>query len=83
VLSWTHRGQPIYLVPQDVDLTPRILTSGIWELPVEQVMLRFARAGDTVSSAPTRFSTAAGRRSALVIVILPGRDAGGLQQEAG
>jgi FkbM family methyltransferase len=48
VLCWTHRGQPLYVVPQDVDLTPRILANGAWELHVEQVMLRFARAGDTV-----------------------------------
>jgi FkbM family methyltransferase len=48
VLCWTHRGQPIYLVPQDVDLTPRILRDGAWEMHVEETMLRFARPGDTV-----------------------------------
>src|SRR5437588_2112477 len=31
VLCWTHRGRRIYLVPQDIDLTPRILLSGDWE----------------------------------------------------
>jgi len=48
VFCWTHRGQPLYVVPQDVDLTPRILANGAWELHVEQVMLRFVRPGDTV-----------------------------------
>jgi len=48
VLCWTHRGQRIYLVPQDVDLTPRILLNGTWELQIEETMLRFVRPGDTV-----------------------------------
>jgi FkbM family methyltransferase len=48
VLCWTHRGQRIYVVPQDVDLTPRILLNGTWEMHVEETMLRFVRPGDTV-----------------------------------
>ena len=48
VLCWTHRDQPIYLAPQDVDLTPRILRDGAWEMHVEKTMLHFARPGDTV-----------------------------------
>jgi FkbM family methyltransferase len=48
VLCWTHHGQRIYLVPQDMDLTPRILFSGDWENHVEQTMLRLLRPGATV-----------------------------------
>src|SRR5579863_6919653 len=31
VLAWTHWGQRIYLLPDDLDLTPRILLDGTWE----------------------------------------------------
>jgi FkbM family methyltransferase len=45
VLAWTHRGQRIYLVPQDVDLTPHIMLTGTWETHVEATLLRLARPG--------------------------------------
>ena len=48
VLCWTHRGQRLYVVPQDVDITPRVLLDGTWELHVEATMLRFMRPGYTV-----------------------------------
>lgn len=48
VLAWTRRGQRIYLVPQDVDMTPHILLHGTWEAHVEQTLLRFARPGSVV-----------------------------------
>jgi FkbM family methyltransferase len=48
VLAWTHRGQRIYLVPQDVDLTPHIMRDGAWENHVEQTLLRFVRPGHAV-----------------------------------
>src|SRR5205085_1253858 len=38
VLASTHRGSPIYDVPQDVDLTPLILLHGRWEPHIEQTL---------------------------------------------
>ncbi|MGE5271382.1 MAG: FkbM family methyltransferase [Thiohalocapsa sp.] len=48
VLCWTHHGMRLYLLPQDIDLTPRILASGDWENHVEQTMRRLLRPGNTV-----------------------------------
>lgn len=48
VLTETHRGQKIYVVPTDVDLTPHILTQGIWEVHVETMLLRLVRPGQHV-----------------------------------
>jgi FkbM family methyltransferase len=48
VLTLTHRGQAIYLVPLDLSLTPAILLSGTYEPHVEEVVARSIRPGDTV-----------------------------------
>src|SRR5260370_42107564 len=45
VLCWTHRSQRIYLVPHEVDLTPRIVLHGSWELLIEERMLRVVAPG--------------------------------------
>lgn len=45
VLSYTHAGARIYLVPDDIDLTPHILESGIWEMHVELAVRRVLRPG--------------------------------------
>lgn len=47
VLTSTHRGDAIYLVPLDLDLTPGILRCGEWEPHVEATILRSLRPGDT------------------------------------
>jgi FkbM family methyltransferase len=48
VLTVTHRGNFIYLIPLDVDLTPSILLHGTWEAHVEQTIVAALRPGDTV-----------------------------------
>jgi FkbM family methyltransferase len=48
VLSSTHRGEVIYLVPLDLDLTPGILRYGRWEPHIEQTIVASLRPGDTV-----------------------------------
>jgi FkbM family methyltransferase len=48
VLTSTHRGDAIYLVPLDIDLTPGILRYGKWEPHVEQTIVASLRPGDTV-----------------------------------
>jgi len=47
VFAVTHRGHVIYLLPSDLDLTPRILLNGNWEPHVEQTLASFLRPGDT------------------------------------
>jgi FkbM family methyltransferase len=47
VLTSTHRGDALYVVPQDLDLTPAIIRSGEWEPHVERVIIRLLRPGDT------------------------------------
>jgi hypothetical protein len=48
VLTHTHRNEPIYLVPRDLDLTPPILLHGSYETHVERVLVAALRPGDTV-----------------------------------
>jgi FkbM family methyltransferase len=48
VMAMTHRGEVIYLVPGDLDLTPAILKSGRYEVHVEQAILSCLQSGDTV-----------------------------------
>jgi FkbM family methyltransferase len=48
VLSFTHRGDAIYLIPSDLDLTPEIIQHGQWEPHVEQTIVGLLRRGDTV-----------------------------------
>ena len=48
VLTHTHRNEPIYLVPRDLDLTPSILLHGSYETHVERVLAAALRPGDTV-----------------------------------
>lgn len=48
ILSTTHRGDVIYLIPSDLDLTPEILLRGGWEPHVEETIVRSLRSGDTV-----------------------------------
>jgi FkbM family methyltransferase len=47
VLTSTHRGDALYLVPQDLDLTPAIIRSGEWEPHVERAIIRLLGPGDT------------------------------------
>jgi FkbM family methyltransferase len=46
VLGFTHRNEPIYLVPADLDLTPPILFHGTFEPHVERVIAGTVRPGD-------------------------------------
>jgi FkbM family methyltransferase len=46
VLTHTHAGDRIYLVPGDVDLTPSIMIHGRYETDVEQAIRRVVRDGD-------------------------------------
>jgi FkbM family methyltransferase len=46
VLTSTHRGDGIYLVPLDLDLTPSIIRNGEWEAHVERAITRALRPGD-------------------------------------
>ncbi len=46
VLSYTHRGEPIFLVPTDIDLTPGIIRHGAFEPHVEKVISRLVQTGD-------------------------------------
>ena len=48
VLTHTHRNEPIYLVPLDLDLTPSILLHGSYETHIERVIAAVLRPGDTV-----------------------------------
>lgn len=48
VMAKTHRGEVIYLVPQDLDLTPAILRTGRYEIHVEQAILSCLRPGNTI-----------------------------------
>jgi FkbM family methyltransferase len=48
VLSFTHRGNIIYLIPTDLDLTPPILLHGTYEPHVEKAVVESLRPGDTV-----------------------------------
>jgi FkbM family methyltransferase len=38
VLGYTHRGEPIYLVPNDLDVTPKIIFNGLFEPHVERIV---------------------------------------------
>jgi FkbM family methyltransferase len=46
VLTSTHRGHSIYLIPLDLDLTPGIIRSGEWEAHVERQIVSLIRPGD-------------------------------------
>jgi len=46
VMAFTHRGETIYLVPNDLDLTPHILEHGMHEPGVERLIIRSLKAGD-------------------------------------
>jgi FkbM family methyltransferase len=46
VLTSNHRGDAIYLVPLDLDLTPSIIRNGEWEAHVEHAITRALRPGD-------------------------------------
>jgi len=48
VLASTHRGQYIYLLPSDLDLTPSILLRGQFEMHVERALTGLIRPGDKV-----------------------------------
>ena len=48
VLTHTHRNEPIYIVPRDLDLTPSILLHGSYETHVERVLAAALRPGDSV-----------------------------------
>lgn len=48
VLAVTHRGNAIYLIPWDVDLTPSILVHDQWELHVEKTIVGSLHPGSTV-----------------------------------
>jgi len=48
VLAVTHRGNPIYLIPLDVDLTPSIVVHGQWESHVERTIFGSLQPGNTV-----------------------------------
>jgi FkbM family methyltransferase len=49
VLSYTHTGARIYLAPDDVDLTPHMLETGVWERHVEQAVRRLLRPGQAAA----------------------------------
>jgi FkbM family methyltransferase len=46
VLTSTHRGDALYLVPLDLDLTPSIIRNGEWEPHVEHAIISSLRPGD-------------------------------------
>src|SRR5215471_12379157 len=46
VLTSTHRGHALYLVPLDLDLTPSIIRNGEWEPHVERTIVTSLRSGD-------------------------------------
>ncbi len=48
VLTRTHRGQKIFVVPDDLDLSPHIMLTGTWEPHVEQGILSLLRPGQRV-----------------------------------
>jgi len=47
VMSETHRGQLIYMVPTDLDLAPHIMRHGFWEPHVERAAFGQLRPGGT------------------------------------
>ncbi|HEY0121504.1 MAG TPA: FkbM family methyltransferase [Rhizobium sp.] len=47
VMGFTHRGEIIYLIPNDLDLTPHILDHGMHEPSTEKVIVNAIRPGDT------------------------------------
>ena len=49
VLAETWRGERIYLVPQDLDLTPTLLRDGRWKPRVEATLAGLARRGQWVA----------------------------------
>src|SRR5690242_17686570 len=46
VLTSTHRGNALYLVPLELDLTPSIIRNGEWEPHVERTMVSLLRPGN-------------------------------------
>ena len=48
VMAITHRGEVIYLVPGDLDLTPSIMKYGRYEVHVEQAIMSCLHPGSTV-----------------------------------
>jgi FkbM family methyltransferase len=51
VYAHTHRGERIFLVPTDVDLTPTLVDGRPFEPHIEQAVTNAVRAGDTVVDA--------------------------------
>lgn len=51
LLSYTHLGDRIFLIPTDLDLTPSILEYGLWEPHVESAITRVVKPGDKVIEA--------------------------------
>lgn len=47
IMGYTHKGEVIYLVPTDLDITPAVLRSGQHEPHVEQLIARAVNLGDT------------------------------------
>ena len=48
VMTRTHRGDTIYVLPTDLDLTPSMLRNGLHEPHVEQAIVASIRSGDVV-----------------------------------
>jgi FkbM family methyltransferase len=48
ILATTHRGDVIYLIPTDLDLTPEIILRGGWERHVEAAIVGALHPGNTV-----------------------------------
>jgi len=48
VLALTHAGQRIFLDAADIGITPHIALTGFWEAPVERLLRRLLRPGQTV-----------------------------------
>lgn len=46
VLGYTHRDEPIYLIPDDLDLTPSMLFHGKHEPDVERIIAASVKPGD-------------------------------------
>lgn len=49
VLTHTHRGEWIYVAPDDVYMTPHLLKNGVWEQHVERVVERLLRPGQAAA----------------------------------
>ncbi|WP_158292220.1 FkbM family methyltransferase [Paracraurococcus ruber] len=49
ILAYTHAGARMFLLPDDVDLTPHLLESGQWEAHVEAAIRRLLRPGQAAA----------------------------------